>query len=72
MLGNHKEDTMPVLHTLFALNSQGFDMLNSTNIVLHPKKIRMPQGSLILEPSASYTALQKFSPNCWLTDYPPS
>lgn len=33
-----KEDIMVALHTLFTLNSQAFDRLNSANIVLLPKK----------------------------------
>ena len=33
-----KEDVMAALHNLYNLNSQGMEMLNSTNIILLPKK----------------------------------
>jgi hypothetical protein len=36
--GITKEDVMAALHSLFTLNSQGFEMLNSANIILLPKK----------------------------------
>jgi hypothetical protein len=32
-----KEDVAAALNNLFAMNSQGFDLLNSANIVLLPK-----------------------------------
>ncbi|XP_066320066.1 uncharacterized protein [Miscanthus floridulus] len=40
-----KEDVMAALHCLFNLNSQGFEMLNSANIVLLPKKNRSLKGN---------------------------
>jgi hypothetical protein len=33
-----KEDVMAAINNLFALNSQGFEFLNTANIVLLPKK----------------------------------
>lgn len=33
-----KEDVMAALHSLYNLNSQGMEMLNSANIILLPKK----------------------------------
>ena len=57
-----KEDVMAAMNSLFILNAQGFEWLNSACIILLPKK-RMQRELPILDPSASSTALQRSSPN---------
>jgi hypothetical protein len=38
MLGHYRERLTAALNCLYQLNSQGFELLNSANIVLLPKK----------------------------------
>jgi hypothetical protein len=55
-----KDDVTAAINNLFHLNSQGFELMNSANIVLLPKR-RTHCGSQITDPSVSYTALQRSS-----------
>jgi hypothetical protein len=57
-----KDDIMAVVNSLFAMNSQGFQLLNSANIVLLPKKMT-PLESQIIGPSASSIASPRYFPN---------
>jgi hypothetical protein len=52
------------------MNSQNFELLNSANIVLLPKK-QTPSRLQISGQSVLSTALQRFSPNSLQIDSPP-
>jgi len=59
-----KEDVMAAMNSLFTLNAQGFEWLNSASIILLPKKKQMQQELPTLDPSAYSMALQRSSPKC--------